>query len=94
MSEKKDSTSVKELKNAVVFYSFMNTRKKFYLPNIDNFFGPIQVEKIMIDTGCNSLLLNFKESNQINDLIATYPSSHQSRKMTDYLWRIAEYLQY
>eukprot|EP01038_Epipyxis_sp_PR26KG_P009176 gene9176-12374_t len=68
----------------------MNNKKKFYLPFIDNFFGPIQVEKIMIDTRCNSLLLNFKESYQINDLITTYPSSHQSRKMTDYRWRIGK----
>eukprot|EP01038_Epipyxis_sp_PR26KG_P006466 gene6466-8895_t len=45
------------LKNGVVFYSFMNNRKKFYLPNIDNYFGPVKVEKIMIDTGCNSLKL-------------------------------------
>eukprot|EP01038_Epipyxis_sp_PR26KG_P017471 gene17471-24175_t len=85
-----DSTGVEKLKNGVVFYSFMNNRKKFYLPNIENYFGPVKVEKIMIDTGCNSLLLNFKESKQINDLIDAYPSSHQSRKMTDFRWRIGK----
>jgi len=45
--------------------AYRNNRGRFFVTGTDNFFGPVRVKFVMIDSGCNSLLLPLAVETQI-----------------------------
>eukprot|EP01038_Epipyxis_sp_PR26KG_P007223 gene7223-9854_t len=82
------NNTTKSLLNGVVFYSPINRTRKFYLPSTLNYFGPVKIERIMLDEGCSNMLLNFDDSNQMLSLLQAYPSYRQFRSLKDFCWKI------
>lgn len=41
----------------ISFFSLMNKRRRYFLPSVKNFFGGIQIPKLLCDSGCSSSLL-------------------------------------
>ena len=58
MAENKDRESLKEKATFhVLFFAFANSRKRFFLPSSQNFFGEVPMPFCMIDSGANTFLL-------------------------------------
>jgi len=43
----------------IIVVAVKNAKKRYFIPSVDNFFGNIQYDYVMIDNGCNSYLLPF-----------------------------------
>jgi hypothetical protein len=41
----------------VIAFALKNKKNRFFLPSKDNFFGGVPVPVVMVDSGCNTLLL-------------------------------------
>jgi hypothetical protein len=41
----------------ISFFSVMNKRRRYFLPSVKNYFGGIQIPKLLCDSGCSSSLL-------------------------------------
>jgi hypothetical protein len=54
------------------FISFMNKRKRFFLPSTKNYFGDIKVSRVLTDTGCTSLLLPLESTGQLFRLLESH----------------------
>jgi len=53
-----DYTETIEWCNAnVVIYAYQNMHSRFFIPSRENYFGGLKVDVVMIDNGCNSLLI-------------------------------------
>lgn len=59
-----------------------NKRHRLFLASKQNYFGDLNVEVVMIDSGCNSLLLPLKEE-QLFTIYKQFPPGN-------YLWEIGE----
>lgn len=70
------------LLDGVYFLAKLNKKRRLFLPSSKNFFGNLQVEKVMVDSGCNTLLLPLKEY-QIIELSKIFPDS-------EYSWSISK----
>ena len=64
------------LREEVIVVAMKNARQRFFIPSVDNYFGGIQYDFVMIDNGSNSLLLPFPSSpevlQQYNDAIFSW----------------------
>lgn len=67
----------------LIFYSLMNSRNRFFLPSTQNTFGGVKVEKVMCDTGCNSILLPLTSSDVLQQLNRDYAA-------TEFHWKISK----
>lgn len=56
----------------VVLLARMNKKRRFFLAGRENKFGEINVEAVMIDSGCNSLLLPLRKG-EISQLSVDFP---------------------
>jgi len=65
--------------NNVILFASMNKRFRFFIPSKDNYFGGVPVEYVMIDSGCNSILLPLPESLEFLEKTFVEPQ---------YSWRI------
>ena len=54
------------------FISFMNRRKRFFLPSTKNFFGDIKVSRVLTDTGCSSLLLPLESTGHLFRILQSH----------------------
>lgn len=50
----------------------MNKKQRFFLPSTQNFFGPVQVEQVMVDSGCNSILLPLQQG-KLQETLDAFP---------------------
>mmetsp|Transcript_32050 Transcript_32050/g.49016 ORF Transcript_32050/g.49016 Transcript_32050/m.49016 type:complete len:271 (-) Transcript_32050:325-1137(-) len=64
----------------VLAVAAMNNRSRLFIPGKENFFAGIHYEFVMIDNGCNSLLLPFPEPpsqlDQFRDVFFSWSVSH------------------
>jgi hypothetical protein len=58
------------LPNGVIAVAAMNNRSRMFVPGVDNTFAGISFPHVMIDSGCNSLLIPFPEDISILDPFA------------------------
>ena len=67
----------------VLAVAAMNNRSRLFIPGKENFFAGIRYEFVMIDNGCNSLLLPFPEPasqlEQFRDVLFSWSVSHSRR---------------
>jgi hypothetical protein len=56
----------------LVLVSKINHRNRSFIPSSKNYFGGIQVKKVLCDTGCSTCLLPLEE-NQIDDIFLKFP---------------------
>jgi hypothetical protein len=56
----------------LVLISKINHRNRSFIPSSKNYFGGIQVKKVLCDTGCSTCLLPLEE-NQIDDIFLEFP---------------------
>lgn len=68
--------------NNISLVAYKNRKNRFFIPSKKNYFNNYQVEYIMIDNGCNTLLLPIKE-NYIEFLYKEFP-------LEKYRWIIDE----
>jgi hypothetical protein len=68
------------------FVAFMNSHKRFFIPSTQNSFGILQIEKVLVDTSCSSILLPLYESNLLSHLNIAYPCEDQNSTM---VWKLA-----
>jgi len=66
--------------DGVIILARRNRRNRFFLPSKQNFFGPIQFDVVMVDSGCNTILLPLAKD-QIRDLSKHFPPQQ-------YMWEI------
>jgi hypothetical protein len=66
----------------LVFISIRNSKNKFFIPSSINYFGGIQVKRVLCATGCNTILLPLEE-NQIHELFTTFPSDEYFMKVKE-----------
>jgi hypothetical protein len=52
--------------------------ERFFLPSTQNFFGPVLVEQVMVDSACNSILLPLQQGKVLEILDAFRGVSGQS----------------
>jgi hypothetical protein len=62
----------------IYFFAIQNKKKRFFIPSKECSFGGVTVPLLMIDSGCNSLLLPTPD---ISELITKFPQ-------TDYIWNV------
>ena len=43
----------------IIFHAFRAKNNSYFVPSKDNFFEGIKCDKLMIDSGCNTLLIPF-----------------------------------
>ena len=64
------------LRSEILAVALKNARQRFFIPSTENHFGGIKYDFVMIDCGCNSMLLPFPSSlaslNQYNDAIYSW----------------------
>eukprot|EP01035_Chromulina_nebulosa_P022399 gene22399-29003_t len=58
--------------NGLYFISLRNKNNKPFIPSTKNYFGGIQVRKVLCDTGCNTFLLPLEEA-QLRVVFETFP---------------------
>jgi len=77
------------LMDGVIFFGIKNHRQRFFIPSCENVFGEKKYPKVLIDSGCSSILLPLSDANDLTLLLEKYPSARKSRSMLDYHWKIA-----
>jgi|GEM_PF-6137969 len=72
-----ESLSQSSLKNirldGLYFISKVNHRNRSFIPSTKNYFGGIQIKKVLCDTGCSTILLPLEE-NQLHELFSNFSS--------------------
>ena len=58
--------------NGLIFVSQRNKRNRSYIPSTNNFFGGVQVKKVLCDSGCSSILLPI-EDGQLSSIFDLFP---------------------
>lgn len=71
----------------LIFYSQMNSKSRFFVPSVENFFAGVRVEKVMCGSRCNSILLPITVS--LFELKRMFPSKFEN-KTNPYWWTISE----
>eukprot|EP01125_Pyxidicula_operculata_P000620 TRINITY_DN10612_c0_g1_i1.p2 TRINITY_DN10612_c0_g1~~TRINITY_DN10612_c0_g1_i1.p2 ORF type:complete len:120 (+),score=22.63 TRINITY_DN10612_c0_g1_i1:3-362(+) len=66
----------------ILFYAFMNKKKRLFVPSTQNTFGTLTVKFLMVDSGCNSTLLPIESVESLQGLVKHFP-------LDDYIWTIA-----
>jgi hypothetical protein len=74
-----DSNPIRDLGNSL--FVIANSRRRFFLPTKENYFGGYRVEYVMIDTGCNTSLLPIHNVGVFKQLIERFP-------VKEYKWTI------
>jgi hypothetical protein len=82
--ENLDVVELPPIPGGVMFYSQMNSKSRFFLPSVENDFAGVLVEKVMCDSGCNSLLLPI--TIPLSELLKKFPSIHNGGQ---YWWSIS-----
>jgi len=77
------STSSTDNMKGVLAVFKRNPKKRYFLASSKNFFGNLQVEAVMLDSGCNGILLPLKIG-QLYDLLKIFPKENQ------FEWKIGE----
>lgn len=66
--------------NGLVFVSKINHRNRCFIPSVKNYFGGVQVKKVLVDSGCSTILLPIVE-NELKSLLDKFPANL-------YIWRV------
>jgi hypothetical protein len=53
----------------VIFFSVMNKRRQYFLPSVKNFFGQLQIHKLLCDSGCSSSLLPIDSLETLSEIL-------------------------
>lgn len=69
-SLQKRLTGVK--RNGLIFVSKINHRNRCFIPSTKNFFAGVQVKKVLVNSGCSSILLPIEE-NSLYNLFQLFP---------------------
>lgn len=65
----------------IKFFGVCNSRNRYYLPSKKNFFGCLNIEYCLIDTGCSTLLLPLSHAN-LDEILLKYASNF-------YIWTVS-----
>ena len=63
---------LKNIPVGLCFISYMNRRKRFFLPSTKNFFGDIKVSRVLTDTGCSRLLLPLESADHLFRILQSH----------------------
>ena len=61
--------------DGLVFVSKINHRNRCFIPSTENFFAGVQVKKVLVASGCSSILLPFEE-NSLHSLFQRFSSDN------------------
>jgi hypothetical protein len=59
--------------DGLIFVSKINHRNRCFIPSTKNYFAGVQVKKVLVDSGCSSILLPIEE-NSLDSLFLRFPS--------------------
>jgi hypothetical protein len=72
---------LKDIKTTgLVFVSKINHRNRCFIPSVKNYFGGVQVKKVLVDSGCSTILLPVAK-NELEGLFDMFPNDR-------YTWRV------
>lgn len=71
----------------VIVLAKMNKRHRFFLASKENYFGGHKVEVVMVDSGCNSMLLPLHEG-ELGKLVKLFPVVGSSPLKERFVWNI------
>ena len=77
------------LSSGIKFFAIKNYRNRLFLPSNDNLFGEMKYSRVLVDTGCSSILLPLHSTGDLSTLMRAYPPVRLTKAMTDYHWKIA-----